>query len=388
MVFWIIGLLDSSQIMLIEINEDIIDAAIKKESQINDALELLLMMAYCSRKGKHVVYVPCLRTNEHKIKELQVLLGVANARALNLFNGRASLAKRLLNNISVKAIVSYNDPTITTDSESCCRIIWLNPHIYNSFEPWVETHVLAENLNDSEFFSYLIKYFLKSQKLSGAQFNFYPLMGGGDTMSHVLNNEVRIRRHFCLVLADSDKLCPDGVSGSTATKVGEIMKCNPFNCGCYIMKYVREIENLIPQKIVAKLRKGKDHSIFDKDPSFFDMKCGLTFIDLYSDNVCDYWKDLLLQPTLFQERDSIKAKCQSKKEYDKEVKAKEPLLPGFGLNILALALNKSETQKKRLDSKNDLYSVTKGDLNSSQIKEWEAIGKEMFSWTCCLGAKN
>lgn len=46
MVFWIIGLLDSSQIMLIEINEDIIDAAIKKESQINDALELLLMMAY------------------------------------------------------------------------------------------------------------------------------------------------------------------------------------------------------------------------------------------------------------------------------------------------------------------------------------------------------
>ena len=187
MVFWIIGLLDSSQIMLIEINEDIIDAAIKKESQINDALELLLMMAYCSRKGKHVVYVPCLRTNEHKIKELQVLLGVANARALNLFNGRASLAKRLLNNISVKAIVSYNDPTITTDSESCCRIIWLNPHVYNSFEPWVETHVLAENLNDSEFFSYLIKYFLKSQKLSGAQFNFYPLMGGGDTMSHVLN---------------------------------------------------------------------------------------------------------------------------------------------------------------------------------------------------------
>ena len=88
--------------------------------------------------------------------------------------------------------------------------------------------------------------------------------------------------------------------------------------------------------------------------------------------------------TLFQERDDIKARCNEKKQYDVEINAKGHLLPGFGSNILVLALNKSDKQKKKLDSKNDLYSITKKDLNTFQQREWEAIGKEMFSWTCCL----
>ena len=60
------------------------------------------------------------------------------------------------------------------------------------------------------------------------------------------------------------------------------------------------------------------------------------------------------------------------------------MLSGFGSDILALALNKSDKQKKKLDSKKDLYSITKKDLNTFQHREWEAIGKEMFSWTCCF----
>lgn len=376
--------MDFSQIMLIEINEDIIDAAIeKKDYEINDALDLLLMMAYCCRHGKHIVRVPCLRTNIPKMKSLIGLIGLSNARALNSLNNKVSCAKPLFDNLSVKAIISYNNPIKTTDNESC-RIIWINPLEHTSFEPWIETHVLTENLIDSEFFSYIIRYFLKIKNLRGAKYNFYPLMGGGDTMRKVLENEILISRHFCLTLADSDKLYPNDVIGSTANKVKELMEQNPFNCGFYVMSNVREIENLIPKKIVVKLCMGKDVSIFDKDPSFFDMKLGLCLVDLYRDEVCSYWKDLLQNNVLFQERDGIKARCNEKKQYDVAIKGKGHLLPGFGSDILALALNKSDKQKKKLDSKNDLYSITKRDLNTFQQREWEAIGKEMFSWTCCL----
>lgn len=370
--------------MLIEINEDIIDTAIeKKDFKINDALDLLLMMAYCCRHRKHIVYVPCLRTNTTKLKSLIGLIGLSNANALNYFNNKVYGAKYLFDNLSVKAIISYNNPIKTTDNESC-RIIWINPIEHTEFEPWIETYVLTENLIDSEFFSYLIKYFLRIKNLRDAKYNFYPLMGGGDTMRKVLENEILISRHFCLTLADSDKLYPNDVIGSTADKVKELMEQNPFNCGFYVMSNVREIENLIPKKIVVKLCMGKDVSIFDKDPSFFDMKSGLCLVDLYRDEVCSYWKDLLQNNKLFQERDDIKARCNEKKQYDAEIKGKGHLLSGFGSNILALALNKTDKQKKKLDSKNDLYSITKRDLNTFQQREWEAIGKEMFSWTCCL----
>ena len=376
--------MDFSQIMLIEINEDIIDTAIeKKDLPINDALDLLLMIAYCCRRGKHIVYVPCLRTNTTKMNSLIGLIGLSNAGALNSFNNKVSGAKQLFDNLSVKAIISYNNPIKITDNESC-RIIWLNPLEHTSFEPWIETYVLTENLIDSEFFSYLIRYFLKIKNLRDAKYNFYPLMGGGDTMRKVLENEILISRHFCLTLADSDKLYPNDVIGSTANKVKELMEQNPFNCGLYVMSNVREVENLIPRKIVNKLCVGKDLSIFDKDPSFFDMKLGLCLVDLYRDEVCSYWKDLLQNNELFQERDDIKARCNEKKQYDLEIKGKGHLLPGFGSDILALALNKTDKQKKKLDSKNDLYSITKRDLNTFQQREWEAIGKEMFSWTCCL----
>lgn len=243
--------------MLIEINEDIIDAAIeKKDYEINDALDLLLMMAYCCRHGKHIVRVPCLRTNIPKMKSLIGLIGLSNARALNSLNNKVSCAKPLFDNLSVKAIISYNNPIKTTDNESC-RIIWINPLEHTSFEPWIETHVLTENLIDSEFFSYIIRYFLKIKNLRGAKYNFYPLMGGGDTMRKVLENEILISRHFCLTLADSDKLYPNDVIGSTANKVKELMEQNPFNCGFYVMSNVREIENLIPKKIVVKLCMGR-----------------------------------------------------------------------------------------------------------------------------------
>ena len=73
--------------MLIEIKEDIVDNAIeKKDADINGALDLLLMMALCVKRKKHIVFVPSLRKQGKKYRDLVELLGKDNIAALNLFN--------------------------------------------------------------------------------------------------------------------------------------------------------------------------------------------------------------------------------------------------------------------------------------------------------------
>ena len=164
--------------MLIEIKQDIIDDAInKKDLSNNETIDLLMMMAFSVKHGKHIVYVPCLRTNPKKLKEMISLIGASNAKMLNFFNTKVYGAKQLISLFSVKAIISFKKP-IEMQNKNTERIIWINPVEKTNFEPWVETFVLTENLLDSEFFSYLIRYYLTEKKIRDVKYNFYALMGG------------------------------------------------------------------------------------------------------------------------------------------------------------------------------------------------------------------
>ena len=177
--------------MLIEIKEDIVDNAIeKKNADINGALDLLLMMALCVKRTKHIVFVPSLTKQGKKYRDLVESLGKDNIAALNLFNTKMINPKQLMELLTVKAVVSYENQKDT--SELPYREIWINPLEVTSFEPWIETFVLTENLLDSEFFSYIIRYYLKQNKLIGLfRSRFYALMGGGGTIDKVLETEIK-----------------------------------------------------------------------------------------------------------------------------------------------------------------------------------------------------
>lgn len=369
--------------MLIEIKDDIIDNAIEKEdSDVNEALDLLLMMAFCAKRKKHILSIPCFRNQGKRYKKISLLMGRDNLAALNFFNTKTISPKQLMNFLTVKSVISYSKPEALEDKNY--RIIWVNPLDSKSFEPWVETFVLTENLLDSEFFAYLIRYYLRQNDLNFLHFNFYALMGGGGTMDKVLEKEILKKLHFCMVIADSDKKFPTDSIGDTAKKVQAQMKVKPFNCGSYVMTHVREIENLIPKKVVHKCGQSKDMSIFYKDPSFFDMKIGLCLSELFDDRVYDYWKQLLNEENLFDERNRLKNQYSDKESYNKASNGIKPIVKGYGSGLLSLSLNKSEQIKKQLSSKNDLYSINSDDLNGFQKKEWTTIGRELLSWTCCL----
>lgn len=114
------------------------------------------------------------------------------------------------------------------------------------------------------------------------------------------------------------------------------------------------------------------------------MKIGLCLSELFDDRVYDYWKQLLNDENLFDERNRLKNQYSDKESYNKASNGIKPIVKGYGSGLLSLSLNKSEQIKKQLSSKNDLYSINSDDLNGFQKKEWTTIGRELLSWTCCL----
>lgn len=382
--------------MFIEINEDIIkDAIEKKDLPANTAKDLLIQMALCAKQGKHIVSVPCFLNNKAYCKSISDLIGKSYFAALDYFNHKRSGYGAVLNHLSVRGFITYEKTSVLPNN--FIRII---PHKHSSFEPWVETHVLTENLVDSSFYIHLAYYYFNTEILTGRKrrfdfgYKFYPLMGGGVTIEKVLQGEIKREQHFCLALADSDKKWDGDTNvGDTAQKMLDLMeRDHPFNCGLYVMSKVREIENLIPRKFVQKFGDNTGfHDIFNYNPSFFDMKIGLCLSELYHNKVCKYWKDMFNEPTLFQERTSIRQQCQNKKDYDKAVKGKAPLKKGFGSNLLSLVAGDIDYEKdlKKFNPKmqDDLFHVVPSDLTTEQQEEWKNIGQLMFSWTCCLKAK-
>lgn len=382
-----------SQTMYIEIKEDVIrDAIRKKELEINDSLDLLLLMALCAKQGKHIVSVPCLLTNTDLCKELTAMMGKGNFGALYRYNSYRYKYNTVIAQLSIKCVISYEPKA---DDEG--GIIWVIPYKNSEFEPWVETYVLTENLADSTFFTYLAYYYANNYILRGnaknsdIAFNFYPLMGGGVTIDKVLQMEIKRKQHFCLTIADSDKKWNDDTTfGETAQNMmNSIETFNPFNCRLYVMNKVREIENLIPRKLVEQFGdKNGFWEIFKYDSSFFDMKIGLCLSELWHREVYKYWKEMLGDTSIFTEYNSIWQRCQNKKNYDQEIKGKEPIKKGFGKNLLSLTIGDinyvKEIKKYNPKMIDSLYSITPHELTPAQQEEWKNIGQLMFSWTCCL----
>lgn len=379
--------------MYIEIKEDIIkDAIDKKKQEVNESLDLLLLMALCAKQGKHIVSVPCLLTSANLSQELSVMIGKSNFAALNYYNRLRYKYGAVMEHLSIKCVISYEQQNLFDE-----RIIWIMPCKNARLEPWIETHILTENLADSSFYVHLAYYYANTfifqgkAKTSDFTFCFYPLMGGGVTIDKVLQVEIERQQHFCLVLVDSDrKRSGDTGYGETAQNVIDtIEKYKPFNCRHYVMQKVREIENLIPQKFVMQHGdKNGFLGIFNHDASFYDMKVGLGLGELWHCENFRYWRDMLGDSSIFQDYNSIRQQCQNKKAYDAAIKGKEPLKRGFGNNLLSLVIGDIDYLKdiKKFKPKinHALYQVTPQDLTPAQQEEWKSIGQLMFSWTCCL----
>lgn len=370
--------------MLIEVRKDILEQAIlEANSTTNDAAVFLSEVALAAKRGKHIVYVPSLNGDIELSNNLKNVIG-RNAVALLQSSQRdRSKFRAIIDNLNTKAVCSYSD---VNPEGNFTRIIHINPSQMVGFEIGVETHVIGENLSDTVVFDNMFDYYASLHRLKNVTRCFYPLMGGGDTAYKVYENECENQHHFCLIITDSDfKLpCEEGKEISyleeetTPWKVLQVHKkySSPL-CEFYPMKYVSEIENLIPKTIYKECRcNSKQAIVLAHDYSFYDMKKGLDFYRLRKREQYDYWTTIYAGDVDFKEFDLLSARHETFDTF-KEVAKGKTVLPGWGNDILKNILEDSLLSKS-------LRRTKRADLIESQHKEWSKIGELMFNWTCAL----
>lgn len=370
--------------MLIEVRRDILDQAINDaNSSTNDAAVFLSEVALAVKRGKHIVYVPALNGDIDLSTNLKKVIGKNAVALLQSSQRNRSKFRYIIDKLNTKAVCSYSE--VTTEG-NFTKVIHINPSRMQGFEVGVETHVIGENISDVTMFDILFDYYASSHRLKYVSRCFYPLMGGGDTTCKVYENECENRHHFCLVITDSDfKLpCEEGKElenlekESTASKVMNVHKAykSPVS-DFYPMRYVSEIENLIPKAIYKEY--GSNHLqtiVLDHDYSFFDMKKGLDFYRLRKTEHYNYWITIYAGDADFSEFNSLSAQHAKFSTFKEAAKGKF-VLPGWGSDILKNILDTSTLVKSMRKTK-------RADLSESQHKEWTRIGELMFNWTCAL----
>lgn len=364
--------------MLIEIGEDIVA---KAETGDAVALEVLQQLAIAYKYGKHLIFIP-----------ISLLVRICSISYLN--KNVISIYKRLRNKASelgvLKQAISYSAIVTTIDPNNQNQL-WVHPARHVAIELYEETHLLVENLLDSDFYKYVSTYYQNNHKLNKCHICFFPLQGGGTTIKNVYEKEIDLGQHLCLAIMDSDKNYPNDQYGSTSGELKQMHEeKEPFNCNYYRMKKVCEIENLIPLSIVQTYQKNDKKNIFQLSPklalSFFDMKKGLRFCSIKNEAMYNYWE------SIFSDHEELKDKLKKchqeclvehKYEVSKDIKNTCPkssnILDGFGSDLLKDLLHDVASIGK-------LKKVKPYELTEDQREEWENIGKLVFEW-CCAGEK-
>lgn len=368
--------------MLIKVERDVISKALKhKGDEVNDARELLLSLMLANKRGMHIVWIPSVALyKSFEWQQIQELIGEQNVQILRKVTSKRLEISAVLEKVNCYCVVSYIKPKSLTPNQ-----IWINPAIYHEFRFDEETHLITENLLDADFYKHVVLYFKRNNNLSSAKIAYYPLNGGGATTHQVLELEVNRRRNFCLTIVDSDKHCLSGKRGQTCldveNKYREYCKSDlASHVHMYDLKNVAEIENLIPENILRKegpIKQDSSIDILAVDWSYYDVKQGLKVTSIDCAKTLNSLQTLYTMHN-FNDLNDLWEKKRNKEEFYKKAKDK-------GLETIIKTQWGSDILKRCEDKyASNLNSVTSVELSRNQQKEWNSIGKEIYTWCCCF----
>lgn len=189
--------------MYIEISRELVTAA---ENGNRYAIEMLNRLALAVKYGKHIVFTG-LRLLDRIIR-----LGVLDRNEkiqYQRIRNQYSVIGAICGKIDFKAVVLMRGENRRTRHR-----ILINAIKAERLEVYEECHLLTENLQDGEFFDYLVAEYVKTLG-SKSSINYMPQMGGGNTISKVYKMEIDRGQHFCVAVLDSDKKFPTAGYGDT-----------------------------------------------------------------------------------------------------------------------------------------------------------------------------
>lgn len=115
-------------------------------------------------------------------------------------------------------------------------------------------YLVCENVRDCDFYVFGTKHLLSGVLGNSYQLNVEEGNGGGGTIKDVLK---AYETYSCLAICDSDKKYPQCSIGKT---LSEVMTYFSGLHGCRMWMYAlqeHEVENLVPIKLLEKVRYGK-----------------------------------------------------------------------------------------------------------------------------------
>ncbi len=378
--------------MFIVVCQDIIEKAIRSDGiDKKYAVDTLKKVLLSVKWRKHIVFAPDLK--EKDIECLDNLLTEEEVNLLKFVHSKRLNLNSLMNKLSILAQITFEEPT-----RKDVRTIYINPLNNQSFELFEETHFIVENILDSQFYSKVIcNYYQRKNKLHTAYYStaYYPVQGGGVTISDVLKFEIELNQHFCLVIGDSDKKSIGcRTEGETAKGIRSVVKeyedrdrQKPFNVDYYIMSKTREIENLIPLCILDIFSNKRQRDFLNRhndNLAYFDFKVGMEYKILYDNDVYNGWKTVFPDIIRWEQIDELKANTESQAEFENRLREQElpKLIDEWGKNILSKVLY--PPTKKQKEAIYKLYEIDEKDLTPRQKDEWDIIGRNVFSWCCCF----
>ena len=301
---------------------------------------------------------------------------------------------------------SLNDDVSRVDSIDNVQVIRVSKNDINLFQVFSECHLLAENLDDIEMYSYILNYYKREHGSSKLHNVYYPILGGGSTTAMVLKHEMDMRQSLVFCIVDSDKIHSGASLKDTAKKVDEEYNKNPYKSLSTLYKLCRvmEVENLIPFHVLESygvINKNKDYNdhlavikkikaVNESYLDFFDFKKGISDASLTDESpenknseiiasVCEdlvqniepnrtrYKKilEILSAPELAyspQQREKAAGKCMNSDTY----------ISGLEKEILHNVLEYCKGQMKQ---------ISKEQLSKTQSAIYEELGMLMFNWT-------
>ncbi len=367
--------------MCIEVTEELVDAAEQDDKMAKGMLEKL---ALAIKYQKHLVFalLPLL----DRIIVMSSLDNMTRSQFSKIKSNYAEIGQ-VFSNSGFKAIVRMSGDNCR--SHNC---IYINAANAEKLEVYEETHLLIENLQDGEFFEYLVKQYVKTMGISWP-ICYMPQMGGGSTMAKVYKMEINRGQHFCLAILDSDKKWPTAKNGETCRKLKDEDKgkylgdsgCDgqfAYNCRYYVMENIRELENLIPFEVLQAIPNIRDNDILKKsfDMSYHDMKDGLLAAKITEGDYQSYLHVVFsAYPDIL---DNIDFCAEYRRRYhpnDKDGFEKAckhwKLVDGLGSKVMEQVTREGSSYLKNIDFKK---------LSPNQQKEWTNIGKIVFYWCCCF----
>lgn len=372
--------------MYIKVGKDIIEKAIEDRNvSYNPFLTVLRALTVSIVNCCHIIDVPCLEENEIKDR-LAVVMSQREVTILRSFYLSTDRNERHKLTVTVSTLA-----VLTTKKKYAIRgknVLLINPNVNGKFKFYSETILLTENIMDSLFFDHLFRYYKKKVGIRHCSSSYYPVMGGGATTFKALEYEAKERKHFCLAIVDSDKRWPNCEIGSTAKNVMSVIKVHtPINCKAYVMKRVREIENLIPFHIL------KDHISYKQeygllldnahDAEHYDIKRGINVSDMFNNDERDYWAATF--PTHnFEIANQLCQQYPDRKNYQQEASR----LSRQDAVIVDISWGSKVLEDIVSTNGHMLDGIKEEQLTRAQKREWFKIGKEIFNWTCSLKCQN